>query len=100
MLKPNAHIVELIEVIRQENHLFLVFELLHKNLLDEIRRLRRLEPTDAKRIVYHMLLALKHMHANKIIHRDVKPENLLLSKSGVLKMCDLGSARLIAPDQA
>ena len=44
-----------------------------------------------------MLLALKHMHACKIVHRDVKPENMLLTKNGILKMCDLGSARLHDP---
>lgn len=40
-----------------------------------------------------MLKACAHMHAKGIIHRDIKPENMLLSKNGVLKVCDLGSAR-------
>ena len=33
------------------------------------------------------------MHSHSIMHRDVKPENLLLSKNGVLKICDFGFAR-------
>jgi serine/threonine protein kinase len=33
------------------------------------------------------------MHAHHIVHRDFKPENMLLSKNGVLKICDFGFAR-------
>ena len=40
-----------------------------------------------------MLQALDFLHSNKIMHRDVKPENLLLSRNGVLKLCDFGFAR-------
>lgn len=40
-----------------------------------------------------MLKAVEFLHINKIMHRDVKPENLLLSKSGIVKLCDFGFAR-------
>ena len=40
-----------------------------------------------------MLKAVEFLHNNKIMHRDVKPENLLLSKSGIVKLCDFGFAR-------
>jgi cyclin-dependent kinase-like len=38
------------------------------------------------------------MHESKVMHRDVKPENLLLSKHGVIKLCDFGFARGIRVD--
>ena len=40
-----------------------------------------------------MLKACDFMHAHNIVHRDFKPENMLLSKNGVLKICDFGFAR-------
>ena len=35
------------------------------------------------------------MHSFDIVHRDVKPENLLINKNGVVKMCDFGFARIL-----
>merc|ERR1712079_681807 len=40
-----------------------------------------------------LALALAHMHRHGYMYRDVKPENLLLSRSGHLKLCDLGLAK-------
>lgn len=40
-----------------------------------------------------MLLALEFMHQSDLLHRDVKPENLLISSNGLLKVCDFGFAR-------
>jgi cyclin-dependent kinase-like len=45
-----------------------------------------------------MLKALKFLHESKIMHRDVKPENLLLSMNGVIKLCDFGFARGVRID--
>jgi serine/threonine protein kinase len=40
-----------------------------------------------------MLKACAHMHTCGVMHRDIKPENMMLSINGVVKVCDLGSAR-------
>jgi serine/threonine protein kinase len=43
-----------------------------------------------------MVKACAHMHSKGVIHRDIKPENMMLSRNGVLKICDLGSARILS----
>ena len=48
--------------------------------------------------MYQVLKALKFLHENKIMHRDVKPENLLVSRHGVIKLCDFGFARGVRLD--
>lgn len=51
-----------------------------------------------KYLTYQMLRALYFMHSNDLIHRDVKPENLLVSQNGILKVCDFGFTRSTLPN--
>jgi cyclin-dependent kinase-like len=45
-----------------------------------------------------MLRALYFMHSHDLVHRDVKPENLLVSANGILKVCDFGFTRSTLPN--
>lgn len=46
-----------------------------------------------RRIIYQLLKAVDVCHRNGIVHRDVKPENLLVNVDKSLKLCDFGFAR-------
>jgi serine/threonine protein kinase len=47
------------------------------------------------RCVFQVLEGLRYMHSLNYVHRDVKPENLLVSNKGTLKICDMGFAKAI-----
>jgi len=52
-----------------------------------------------KRITYQVLKAVEFCHVHNCIHRDVKPENILITKQNVVKLCDFGFARLLIPNE-
>jgi serine/threonine-protein kinase len=58
-----------------------------------LNRLGRLPVADVVHIALEMARALEHAHSRNIIHRDIKPDNILLTQSGVAKLADLGLAR-------
>lgn len=64
------------------------------DLSEPIKRGKRLKVKDALDYVLQAAHGLAHAHAMGIVHRDIKPANLLLGKDGVIKILDLGLARL------
>lgn len=52
-----------------------------------------LRPEHIKNLAYQMLSGLHYMHSNFIMHRDLKPDNLMLAADGTLKFIDFGMAR-------
>jgi serine/threonine-protein kinase len=64
------------------------------NLGERLDREKRLSETEAVGICLQIAEALDHAHGAGMVHRDVKPENILLAPDGQAKLCDLGLARL------
>ena len=96
ILKELNHpcVVHLNEVINSQGKLTLVFEYLDKDLKKFLDSQRRpLEPILIKSYAYQIIAGLCYCHCHRIIHRDMKPQNLLLNKSGLIKICDFGLAR-------
>jgi serine/threonine-protein kinase len=80
-------------------HVFLVMELVSgRTLRDLLRERGRLEPAEAVSIMEPVLSALSAAHRAGLVHRDVKPENILLSDDGIVKVADFGLARAVESD--
>ncbi|XP_064157438.1 cyclin-dependent kinase-like 1 isoform X2 [Anguilla rostrata] len=97
MLKlKHVNLVNLLEVFRRKRRLHLVFEFCEQTVLNELDRHPRGVPEALlKSIVWQTLQAVNFCHMHSCIHRDVKPENILLTKSGIIKLCDFGFARIL-----
>ncbi|XP_061897204.1 cyclin-dependent kinase-like 1 isoform X1 [Entelurus aequoreus] len=98
MLKQlkHANLVNLIEVFRRKRKLHLVFEYCDHTVLHELDRHPRGVPEHlVKSITWQTLQAVNFCHKHNCIHRDVKPENILITKQQVIKLCDFGFARIL-----
>ncbi|XP_028144209.1 cyclin-dependent kinase-like 2 isoform X1 [Diabrotica virgifera virgifera] len=99
MLKRLKHenLVAMIEVFRHKKRFHLVFEYLEGTVLDELDKMPGgLGEERCRQRIFQVTRGINYCHSNHIVHRDVKPENVLVSSLGVVKLCDFGFARLIS----
>ncbi|KAG7738947.1 hypothetical protein KL923_002747 [Ogataea haglerorum] len=94
----HENIITLYDVIHTENKLTLVFEYLDKDLkkymdTNGYNKSGALEPHVVKSFMFQLLRGIMFCHDNRVLHRDLKPQNLLISSKGELKLGDFGLAR-------
>src|SRR5262245_36431516 len=91
----HAHIVRAMDAGQAEGIHYLVMESIEG--VDLARLVKHRGPrsvAEACQMIRHAALGLAHAHEHGLVHRDIKPSNLLLSKKGLVKILDLGLARL------
>lgn len=97
VLLKNLHhqnIVSRLNVFCTKGSLVLVTEFLDYDLrkyMDSIRT--GIQPALLKSYAFQLLCGLCYLHSNRVMHRDMKPQNLLINREGFLKICDFGLAR-------
>ncbi len=92
----HPNVIKLEEVIRADNNrdIYLVFEHMDIDLYTLIRE-DILAERHRKYIFYQMAKALYFLHSAGLIHRDVKPSNVLVNENCEAKLCDFGLVRSI-----
>jgi len=97
LLKQLQHpnIVRLYDVVHTEKKLTLVFEYLDQDLkkcLDNCGD-NGLQAATVRSYLYQLLQGIAYCHQHRVLHRDLKPQNLLINHEGELKLADFGLAR-------
>ncbi|NXF93619.1 MAK kinase, partial [Eubucco bourcierii] len=90
----HANVIKLKEVIRENDHLYFVFEYMKENLYQLMKDRNKLFPESVIRnMMYQILQGLAFIHKHGFFHRDMKPENLLCIGPELVKIADFGLAR-------
>lgn len=96
----NENIVNVYDCFEENNTAYIVMEYLDgedlKKYIEE--KGGKLSPEEAVEKILPVLNALEDMHKEKLIHRDISPDNIFLCKNGKIKLLDFGSARLAIED--
>jgi len=104
-LLRHENIVNLIEICRtkatqfnrHKSTFYLVFDFCAHDLAGLLSNFTvKFSPGEIKKVVQQLLNGLYYIHSNKIIHRDMKAANVLITKQGILKLADFGLARAIS----
>uniref|UniRef100_A0A7S2HTT0 Mitogen-activated protein kinase n=1 Tax=Haptolina brevifila TaxID=156173 RepID=A0A7S2HTT0_9EUKA len=100
-MRGHEHIVTLTNVHKADNDrdLYLVFEFMETDLHAAIRA-NILQEIHKQYIIWQSLKALKYMHSAELLHRDMKPSNLLLNSDCLMKVADFGLARSLRAELA
>src|SRR5215211_4857526 len=95
----HPHVVGVIDAGEDEGRPYIVLEYVEgETLKDHIRRLGRLPVDEAVAYAIEIARALGAAHSRHIVHRDVKPQNVLIDEEGSAKVTDFGIARTLDED--
>ena len=97
-LGDHPNLVRLENVIIMPARLYLIFELVDMDLKKYMDRRASLDPELVQSYTAQMLAGLAHCHSLGVMHRDLKPQNILVTKDGMLKIADFGLARCFTPN--
>ncbi|CAM0136889.1 unnamed protein product [Umbelopsis sp. WA50703] len=98
LLLHHPYIANLEEMMLLEPYYYMLMEYVNGGqLLDYIIAHGRLKEKNARRFARQIVSALDYCHRNSIVHRDLKIENILISRSGNIKIIDFGLSNLFSP---
>jgi len=96
----HENIVHVYDIEDFQGEKFIVMEFIEgESLSDKLKREGRLPYASASKIIIEAARGLAHAHRNGVIHRDIKPDNIMLTRDGRVKVMDFGIARVSGASQ-
>ena len=97
----NARVVRIFDMGEDGDRVYIVMELIEGgSLVDRVRAHGPLPPRMAARVTIELCEAIQAAHEAGVIHRDIKPHNVLLTNGGELRITDFGIAQVQTDDKA
>ena len=94
-MMDHANIVKILDVSVKTEHKFIVMEYIKGiTLRDYMNKKGKLSWQEASAFITQILQALDHAHMRGVIHRDIKPQNIMIMEGGFIKVADFGIAKI------
>jgi len=93
----HPNVVQLLDAIETDGEFCVVTEFAQGDLYELLEEDKRVPEPVVQTIAKELVRALFYLHSMRIIHRDMKPSNVLIASDGRVKLCDFGFARALSP---
>ena len=92
----HPNVTNILNYLEDNRNIYLVMEFIDGETLEKkLKNTKALPLVECRRIISDVLSALAYMHAKGIIHRDIKPGNIMLTRAGQTKVMDFGIAKIV-----
>ena len=95
----HPNITKILETFEDDKFYFIIMEYINGgNLFSYVKKRRKLSEKVAKFLFRQIILAIKHIHSQLIVHRDIKLENILIDMNNNVKICDFGIGIILSSE--
>ena len=99
-LRNHKNIIKYFEHFENEKYFCIVMENISGgNLLNAINKMSKFSEPMARNIFKQLIMTIKYLHNMSIVHRDIKPDNILLELDNTIKLCDFGVSKQVKKGQ-
>ena len=93
----NPFCTQIYDFFETDTHILIVMEYVCGDLLGFIKKMGKISESTAKIIFKQIIKGLQYIHKKKIVHRDIKLDNVLIDLTNTVKICDFGVCRILQP---